>query len=176
MSTPRTKKSSTQTVTNTSTTRGARKKKSTTQSLFTSESCLSVSKILSCASLRPAPLVVLFFVRGVDIILENTKAEKFPEESKLCYCANPNLSKILSLLYIFHCFSRGKSSLHLPPRLPQRSIQAEASKTVRTPGKSAARYMYKQQQQQQQRWRRQQQGKTNKLCTFIADLFLPTVL
>ena len=46
-----------------------RTKKSTTQSLFTSESCLSASKILSCASLRPAPLAVLFFVRGVDIIM-----------------------------------------------------------------------------------------------------------
>ena len=66
-STPRTKKSTTQAVTNTSTTRGARAKKSTTQSLFTSESCLSASKILSCARLRPAPRVVLFFVRGVDL-------------------------------------------------------------------------------------------------------------
>ena len=51
----------------TSTTRGARTKKGTTQSLFTSESCLSASKILSCASLRPDPLAVLFFVRGVDM-------------------------------------------------------------------------------------------------------------
>ena len=67
ISTPRTKKSTTQAVTNISTTRGARTKKSTTQSLFTSDSCLSASKIWSCVCLRPAPRAVLFFVRGVDI-------------------------------------------------------------------------------------------------------------
>ena len=49
-----------------------RTKKSTTQSLFTSESCHSASKILSCASLRPAPPAVLFFK-----ILSKSKSFKY---------------------------------------------------------------------------------------------------
>ena len=61
ISTPRTKKSTTQAGTNPSTTRSARTKKSTTQSLFTSESCLSA---LVFVQLREQ---CFFFVRGVDI-------------------------------------------------------------------------------------------------------------
>ena len=69
ISTPRTKKSTTQAVTKTSITRVARTKRSTTSSLFSSESCFSASVILSCTSLRLAPRAVLFFIRGVDIHL-----------------------------------------------------------------------------------------------------------
>ena len=68
ISTPRTKKSTTQAVKKTRTSRVARTKRSTTQMLFASESFFSGSEFLSSASLHPALRAELCFVRGVDII------------------------------------------------------------------------------------------------------------